>query len=54
MKNRTIEEKIISRILKLEERVKKLEQKDSYYPQCEDEIRENYGGVDDIKVGEND
>jgi len=37
MKNRTIEEKIISRILKLEERVKKLEQKDSYYPRKGDD-----------------
>jgi len=42
------------RITELEEKIKKLEQKDSYYPQCEDEIRENYGGIDDIKVGKND
>ena len=41
-------------INELGEKIKKLEQKDSYYPQCEDEIRENYGGIDDIKVGKND
>ena len=42
------------RITELGEKVKRLEQKDSYYPQCEDEIRENYGGIDDIIIGLDD
>lgn len=50
-KNEGILKYLIPVLEDFESRIKKLEQKDTYYPQYEDEIRENYSGVNNIKIG---